>query len=93
MRPCSAACCRCPAGTSSTATRHPLPQVRGPDAIRNFSVNLLTPYKSQPRPEDGEAPLPAVAGSNSLLEELRRTVEEQRRRIAELEAQLAAGKK
>ncbi len=67
-------------------------QVRGPDAIRNFSVNLLAPYHPKPRPEDGQ-PLPAAAGSNSLLEELRRTVEEQRKRIAELEAQLAAAKK
>lgn len=67
--------------------------MRGPDAIRNFSVNLLTPHKAAAqRPEDGQ-PLPAAAGSNSLLEELRRTVEEQRQRIAELEAQLAAANK
>ncbi|KAL4428696.1 hypothetical protein ABPG77_009802 [Micractinium sp. CCAP 211/92] len=58
-------------------------EVRGPDAIRAFSQNLVHPYKPA-------LPPPAAAGSNSLLEELQRRVQEQAARIAELEAQLAA---
>lgn len=61
-------------------------QVRGPDAIRAFSENLIHPYKPAPLP-------PAAAGSNSLLEELQRRVQEQAARIAELEAQLAAAQR
>lgn len=68
-------------------------QVRGADAIRDFSVNLLTPYHPQPdaaAQADGGGP--AASGSNSLLEELRRKCEAQAARIAELEAALAAKK-
>lgn len=64
----------------------PCAQVRGPDAIRAFSQNLVHPYTPAP-------PAPAAASSNSLLEELQRRVQEQAARIAELEAQLAAAKR
>jgi hypothetical protein len=72
-------------------------QVRGTDAIKAFSQNLVVPYQPPqraPGEDDAAAAAPAAApasgGSNSLLEEMRRQVEAQAARIAELEAQLKA---
>ena len=50
-------------------------QVRGVDAIRALSLNLLTPYEPPAAPPPGS--------SNSLVEQLQA-------RVRELEAQLAA---
>ena len=61
--------------------------MRGADAIRSFSTNLITPYHPQPSASGSSG------GSNSLLEELQCTVKEQRRRIQELEGQLAAAQR
>jgi hypothetical protein len=58
-------------------------QVRGPDALRAFSKNLLQPYVAPPAAA-------AAAGSNSLLEELQRQLADKQRRIEELEAEVAA---
>lgn len=64
-------------------------EVRGPEAIREFSQHLIRPY--QPPPPQQEQPgAGSSSGSNSLLEELQRKVQEQQRRIGELEAQLKA---
>ena len=69
-------------------------QVRGADAIRAFSENLVHPYHPAVHRQEEEAGTAGVgAGSNSLLEELRRQVQQQAARIAELEAQLAAAKR
>jgi hypothetical protein len=79
MRLCCHACC---------AARL---QVRGPEALRAFSQHLLQPYQAPPaQQQDGAGS--AGGGSNSLVEEMRRQVEEQRNRIQELEAELKAAK-
>ncbi|EFN59980.1 hypothetical protein CHLNCDRAFT_133103 [Chlorella variabilis] len=67
-------------------------EVRGPEAIRAFSQHLMRPYQP-PAAAQQAADGGSAGGSNSLLEELRRQVEAQQQKIAELEAQLkAAGK-
>ncbi|KAI3429420.1 hypothetical protein D9Q98_005515 [Chlorella vulgaris] len=66
-------------------------EVRGPEALRAFSQHLLQPYQAPPaQQQDGAGS--AGGGSNSLVEEMRRQVEEQRNRIQELEAELKAAK-
>jgi hypothetical protein len=94
-------CCHAGANLTASDTRA-LPyllQVRGTDAIKTFSQNLVVPYQPPQRAageDDAAAPAaaaaaaPASGGSNSLLEEMRRQVEAQAARIAELEAQLKA---
>ena len=69
--------------------------MRGPEALLQFSANLLRPYVPSHLDNGGAASAaPAAAvGDNSLLGELQRQNEALRERVAELEAQLAAAEK
>ena len=99
LRPASCCCtqapCRCPLKRPralSCLLCSCFLQVRGPEAIRAFSQHLMRPYQP-PAAAQQAADGGSAGGSNSLLEELRRQVEAQQQKIAELEAQLkAAGK-
>jgi hypothetical protein len=69
---------------SSPAPAPPFLQVRGVDALKDFGANLLTPYK----------PPPSAPGSGGVREAaLEAEVAALKKRVAELEGQLAAAKR
>lgn len=65
-------------------------EVRGPDALRQFSASLMQPYVSSS--SDATAAASVAAGDNSLLGELQRQNEVLMKRVAELEAELQAAR-
>lgn len=78
----SAGTSRFPPLTTLHARCVPHLQVRGVEALKDFGVNLLQPYKPAPS-----------AGGSSREAELEAEVAALKKRVAELEGQLAAAKR